>query len=250
MAKDTCPVCEGTGWVLDKVEGGARARRCECHRERRLKALRRQAAIPRRYLNCTFGNFEDHDRENHSQRDALRIARRFVQDYPVQDVGLLFIGPCGVGKTHLAVAVIQELIQTKRASCRFYDFRELIRDIQSTFTPDSPLTESDILQPVFNCEVLVLDELGAQRSSAWVDETIFFIINSRYNNRKLTIFTSNYPDSGEKEDPRTPWFKKEGDSLVDRIGVRLRSRIYEMCKVVEMTGPDYRKIAKQGSYRF
>jgi DNA replication protein DnaC len=102
----------------------------------------------------------------------------------------------------------------------------------------------------------VLDELGAKRSSAWVEETIFYIINHRYNHKKLTIFTSNYLDIGDEEDTRQSYFKKSDftkkgdDTLVDRIGIRLRSRIYEMCKVVEIWGEDYRKMAKQAGYRF
>ena len=250
MSDAPCPQCEGSGWLLEAGPGGPRARRCACFFERRAETLWRRAGVPDRYQNCIFDNYEDHDRDGHTQRDALKIARQFVKNYPVQDVGLLFIGPCGVGKTHLAVAILQELVRTKKASCRFYDFRELIRDIQSTFTPDSPLTESDVLEPVFNSSVLVLDELGAKRTSAWVEETVFYIINSRYNNKKLTIFTSNYPDLKDEEDTRSTYFKKDGETLVDRIGVRLRSRVYEMCKVVEVAGPDYRKLVKQASHRF
>jgi len=260
-----CERCLGTGWVLEDSGGSKVAKRCVCYSERRKQALLEQANIPRRYLNCRLDNFEVH---NDSHKDALKISKKFVKNYPAQDVGILFIGPCGVGKTHLAVAIIHELILTKNVPCIFYDFRELIREIQSTFTPDSILSESDVLTPVFQAEVLVLDELGAKRTSAWVEETIFYIINYRYNHKRLTIFTTNYldaeePASGEEENRRDPyWEKKQGgggglgagsakeESLVERIGVRLRSRIYEMCKVVGMGGDDYRKMAKQASYRF
>lgn len=242
-----CPKCQGTGWLLEDAGGSQVARRCPCFGERWRQALLEQAHIPRRYRTCRLDNFEVH---NDSHRDALKISRKFVENYPAQDVGLLYIGPCGVGKTHLAVAVIQELILTKGATCIFYDFRELIREIQSTFTPDSTLTESDVLTPVFESEVLVLDELGAKRTTAWVEETVFYIINHRYNHKKVTLFTTNYPDIDEAEDKRDAFYKKGSESLIDRIGVRLRSRIYEMCKVVEMTGDDYRKMAKQASYRF
>ncbi len=109
----------------------------------------------------------------------------------------------------------------------------------------------DILSPIFHKDVLVLDELGAKRTTAWVEETVFYIINNRYNNKKLTIFTSNYPDTEEEEeDNREAYFKKGKETLVDRIGVRLRSRLYEMCKIVQMDGDDYRKKIKQASYRF
>lgn len=242
-----CERCLGTGWVLEDSGGSKVAKRCVCYGERRKQALLEQANIPRRYLNCRLDNFEVH---HDSHKDALKISKKFVKNYPAQDVGILFIGPCGVGKTHLAVAIIQELILTKNVPCIFYDFRELIREIQSTFTPDSTLSESDVLTPVFQAEVLVLDELGAKRTSAWVEETIFYIINHRYNHKKMTIFTTNYPDTEDQEDTRDSFYKKGGENLIDRIGVRLRSRIYEMCKVVEIEGDDYRKIAKQASYRF
>jgi DNA replication protein DnaC len=242
-----CGKCGGTGWRLEAAGGSQVAKRCACFTERWKQCLLDQANIPRRYLACRLDNFEVH---NDSHRDALKISRQFVKNYPAQDVGLVFIGHCGVGKTHLAVAIIQELLRAKDATCIFYDFRDLIREIQGTFTPESTLSESDVLAPVFSSEVLVLDELGAKRTTAWVEETVFYIINHRYNHKKMTIFTTNYPDTEEEEDKRDSFYKKGGDSLIDRIGVRLRSRIYEMCKVVEMWGDDYRKMAKQASYRF
>ncbi|MGB7294085.1 MAG: ATP-binding protein [Candidatus Aminicenantales bacterium] len=247
MAEKVCPKCEGTGWVLVEADTKSVARRCDCYHERQNQTLWEQARIPRRYQNCSLANFEVH---NDSHKDVLKISRQFVKNYPAQEVGLLFIGPCGVGKTHLAVAVIRELIGKKNVPCAFYDFRELIRDIQSSFTPDSDLSEAEILGPVFEAGVLVLDELGAKRTTAWVEETVFYIINHRYNQKKLTIFTSNYLDTEEEADGRDAFYKKGGDSLVDRIGVRLRSRLYEMCKIVELWGDDYRKIAKQAGYRF
>jgi len=250
--KPACPECNDTGWVVDQKEGKRLARRCACFAARKARTLLDQARIPRRYQNCTLANFEVH---NESHGDALKIARQFVKNYPVQDIGLLFLGPCGVGKTHLAVAILRELMASKKAACLFYDFRDLIWGIQNTFSADSDISGSEVLAPVFESQVLVLDELGAKRSSAWVEETIFYIINHRYNNKRLTIFTSNYLDTEEDEDKRQPMFRDKGpasqeESLVSRIGVRLRSRIYEMCKVVEMTGPDYRTKIKQASYRF
>ncbi len=249
MAAETCKRCGDTGWVLVEVKGAQVARRCTCFEERKTRILWEQAAVPRRYANCSFANFEP---EHHpSLRHALKIARRFVKNYPVQDVGLLFIGPCGVGKTHLAVAVINELVHKKKVPCYFCDFRELIRRIQNSYSPDSSLTEMNILEPIFRKDVLVLDELGAKRTTSWVEETVFFIVNHRYNHKKLTVFTSNYPDSGEEEeDRRDAYFKKGDETLVDRIGVRLRSRLYEMCKLVPMDGDDYRRKIKQAGYRF
>ncbi len=254
MAQENCPLCQDTGWVLNDVEGRTLAKRCRCFVQRQNQVLFEQANIPQRYKNCTFDNFETH---NTSHRDALKISKRFVKNYPVQEIGLLFQGPCGVGKTHLAAAIINDLIWKKSVPCYFFDFRELIRSIQNSYSSDSPMTESEVLAPVFGKKVLVLDELGAKRTTPWVEETVFYIINHRYNNQQLTVFTSNFIDQEEEEeDRRDPLFKKDGfhqkggDTLVDRIGVRLRSRIYEMCKIVNLWGEDYRKRVKQAGYRF
>jgi len=247
MAEKICSLCDGTGWRLVSVEGRSVARRCDCYYEQKKNALWEQARIPRRYQNCSLQNFEVH---NDSHKDALKISRQFVKNYPAQEVGLLFIGPCGVGKTHLAVAIIRELIEKKGVPCVFFDFRDLIRDIQSSFTPDSNLSEAEILAPVFDAEVLVLDELGAKRPTAWVEETVFYIINQRYNQKKPTLFTSNYLDVDEDEDRRDKMYKEKDDTLVSRIGHRLRSRLYEMSKVVNIEGEDYRKLVKQAGYRF
>ncbi|MBN1224857.1 MAG: ATP-binding protein [Candidatus Aminicenantes bacterium] len=248
MEKAVCPECQNTGWILEKTSGRSVAKRCKCFIEKQKAILLEQANIPRRYIHCSFKNFEIH---NDSHKNALKISKQFVKNYPIQDVGLLFIGPCGVGKTHLAVSILQEIVNVKEASCYFIDFRDLIRKIQSTYSPDSPLTDTDIFSQIFDKDVLVLDELGAKRTTAWVEETVFYIINNRYNNKRLTIFTSNYLDQeDEPEDTRDSFFKRRGDSLLERIGIRLRSRLYEMCKIVEMEGDDYRKKIKQASYRF
>jgi DNA replication protein DnaC len=248
MEKKECSLCQGTGWTLEEEGGHVTARRCRCMKDQHRITLKEKSNIPRRYMECSFENFYA---QNSSQKDSLKISKKFVNDYPELRFGLLYQGPCGVGKTHLAVAVLNELIKKRGASCYFVDFRQLIRSIQSTYTADSVINEKDVLDPVFDSDVVVLDELGAKRTTSWVEETVFYIINQRYNQQKLTLFTSNYLDQGEEdEDLRESHFKKEDDALVDRIGIRLRSRIYEMCKIVTIDGPDYRKNIKQANYRF
>jgi DNA replication protein DnaC len=80
--------------------------------------------------------------------------------------------------------------------------------------------------------VLVLDELGAVKPTDWVRDTMMQIINTRYNDRKLTIFTTNYTDVR---------LQPSEETLEDRVGARLRSRLYEMCKTVLVEGEDYRR---------
>jgi DNA replication protein DnaC len=156
-------------------------------------------------------------------------------------MGLLFLGPCGVGKTHLAVSILKNVITEKGDSCLFYDFRDLLREIQLSWDSVSQVSEWDILRPVLEARVLVLDELGSNKPTDWVRDTMAHIINCRYNDRRITIFTSNYLD--------TPMRSGE-ETLADRIGIRLRSRLYEMCKLIEIRGKDFRREIKQADYRF
>src|SRR5205807_9421201 len=140
----------------------------------------------------------------------------------------------GVGKTHLAVGIIRELIQQKGIGCLFYDYRELLKEIQNSYNPQVSATELSILRPVFEAEVLVLDELGAVKPTDWVWDTVSHILNTRYNDKRCTIITTNYPDlppGGNMPEGRTFAQRAARDeTLGDRIGERMRSRLQEMCR--------------------
>jgi DNA replication protein DnaC len=98
---------------------------------------------------------------------------------------------------------------------------------------------------VFAAEVLVLDDLGAQRPNEWVSDTVALILNTRYNDKQTTIITTNWADlpagAGFKVDEKGNKPAKSEDTLGDRIGDRMRSRLAEMCVRVEMTGEDFRQ---------
>lgn len=241
---ENCPVCYGTGW--EHIDDGLKVRQCECRVRNRADNLLRQARIPKRYENCTLANYEPQGSQNSqgflSQAKAVLDCKHLIREYPNMEYGLLFVGPCGVGKTHLAVAVIKELISKANANCLFYDFRDLLKEIQDSYNPSTSTSELKVLAPVYEAEVLVLDELGANKPTAWVQETMTQIINTRYNDKKLTLFSSNFLDD------RTADY---GETLTDRVGVRLRSRLHEMCKMVHVTGEDYRlNKMKQVTSRF
>ncbi len=249
-----CEKCADTTWIIFEKDGVSYAKRCDCYFKNKFETLKDSAQIPERYSHCSFSNFEP----TRGTEDAFKISKKFVEVFPDVEVGLLFMGPPGVGKTHLAVAIMKELLK-KGVSCLFYDFRDLLQKIQSTFSPDSSEEEIDILGPVFDAELFVLDELGSKRSSPWVEEILFYIINSRYNSKKLTIFTTNFLDEVPKKKKEAHGFLQDFNeeepllkepTLEERIGKRLRSRLYEMCKTVRMSGEDFRKKIKQGSYRF
>jgi DNA replication protein DnaC len=257
MAKKDCPTCQGTGWKPVETDGVRRMVRCECHESQRADRLMQLARIPRRYEHCDFESFnirKDRGGEpNRSLEWARTSAQRFVEEYPV-DFGLLFVGPTGVGKTHLAVAVVRELILRKSVECLFYDFRDLLKEIQDSWNPISQTSELRVLQPVLDTEVLLLDELAALNPSEWVKETLAYIINSRYNQKKVTLITTTLPfgETVGRREVRMPSGEKLPDveCSLNQFGATFRSRLYEMCKVVQLDSDDFRKAVKQAGYRF
>jgi DNA replication protein DnaC len=218
---EVCEECFGTGTKLDPAKG---AIPCPCRRGERSRKLMAAARIPRRYEKCSFHNFISNP--GTSQDNALYHAHKFANEYPAVDRGLLFMGPAGVGKTHLAVSIIKDLIE-KGFGCLFYEFGSLLKQIQDSYNPVSKSSELKVLAPVYEAGVLILDELGATVPTDWVRDTMYQIINKRYNDNKLTIFTTNYLD--------------KSNELEERITYRLRSRLYEMCTNVVIDGEDYRR---------
>lgn len=226
-----CSVCGGTGWVLDAADGRKQARPCSCRVETAKHQRLEAAGIPERYRNDNFENFND---RSPALARAKETAREFVESYPHVEYGLLLVGPAGLGKTHLACAVLSELVTTKGVAGLYIDFSELLLRIQTSFRPDADLSKESVLTPYTEAEVLVLDELGASKPHPWVLDVLYNLLNTRYNRKRITIATSNFEDdltaaSGERE------------KLEDRIGYRLRSRLYEMCTLVTLRGTDYRK---------
>ena len=223
---EICEECFGTGTKIDPVKG---AILCPCRRPDRFKKLLAAARIPRRYAGCTFDNFKA--QPGTSQDHALLLAQSLVGEYPAVERGLLFMGPAGVGKTHLAVAIIKGLVEKGFAGI-FSEFGALLKQIQDSYNPISNSSELKVLAPVYQTDVLVLDELGATVPTDWVRDTMYQIINKRYNDNKLTIFTTNYFDDAQSEKDKV---------LEDRISTRLRSRLYEMCTKIVIDGEDYRR---------
>ena len=236
---EVCELCFGTGTHLHPEKG---AILCQCKRTDPKKTLTVAVRVPERYIDCSFETFKSRGKK--SLETALFFSRSLVADYPAVDRGLLFMGPSGVGKTHLAVSIIKTLSQ-RGFSCLFIEFGSLLKQIQDSYNPISKTSELGVLAPIYQADVLVLDELGAAMPTDWVRDTMYQIINKRYNDKKLTIVTTNYSDelpaSGEPESvSRNLKNQKAMTTFEERIGTRLRSRLYEMCTKVEMVAEDYR----------
>jgi DNA replication protein DnaC len=240
---------------------GAVAVACDCGMEERASRVMERARIPKRYEHCDFESYVTDLTDGktwtaqHSQslKQANLLTQGFVRDYPGSaEKGLLLMGPSGVGKTHLAVASLKELIRRGHAGL-FCDYRELLKEIQASYNPASESTEMSILEPIRNVEVLVLDDLGASKPSAWVLDIIGLVLNARYNDKRVTILTTNYADEAANTEPapRLPGGQRVAvreDGLADRIGARMRSRLYEMCRTVEVSAPDFRREVRRSGH--
>jgi DNA replication protein DnaC len=238
-----CNSCGGTGWKTVTVALDRRVTRCGCTALARADYLLAKARIPLRYQHANLSNFKT-DGPQHVVEEALVKARGFVEQYPLDKTGLLFFGTVGTGKTHLAIGIIKELIIEKGIACVFYDYSELLKQIQNSYNPSVQTTEVEILRPVFESEVLVLDDLGASRRTDWVWDAVSLILNTRYNENRTLIITTNYPDgpSALAEGFEGPQRSTRDDTLGDRVGDRMRSRIHEMCRIIKLSGmaPDFR----------
>lgn len=265
MAQANCPQCGGTGWKTVEAEGpagpGKVAVRCDCSTADGPARILARARIPRRYADCDFDSFATNLYEeepeaqtwNGNLQQAKLVVQGFAREYtPETEHGLLLMGPSGVGKTHLGVAALKEIVLRGHEGL-FYDYRELLKEIQASYNPVNQTTELDVLEPVLEAKLLLLDDVGASKPSAWALETVGHILNTRYNEKRVTLITTNYldregPVPGAVRGLSGESVSRLDDMLAERIGHRIRSRLYEMCRTVRIEAADFRQKVRRASH--
>lgn len=263
-----CPSCRGRGFVVTSVASGPdSARPCECRRAPPIAVQLSDAGVPARYRECTLDGFRTTGQSSEGQQllAAKSQCRTYVEEFLHSDgdlatSGLLFVGRPGCGKTHLAVAVMRELMAAYGVRGRFVDFTDLIHRLQATFDPSSSTSKRQLLDPLRRADVLVLDELGAQKPSPFVQDVLYLLINGRYADRLPTLFTTNcaLPPSTRAARSTGPSQEETGlefsnpaglpssparVNLAHRIQASLVSRLYEMARPILLDQvSDYREM--------
>jgi DNA replication protein DnaC len=230
-APDVCADCRGTGWVVHNEHGTDRAHRCECWRRETTRKLKQKAEIPRRYAKCSFDSFRLYPNEELGR--AFRRTRDFARTFPAPQASLLLAGPGGVGKTHLAVAILQECAE-KGISGVFCDTAELLAKLRETYDRDSESRDTGILRRLSTVDLLVLDDMGSEELTQWGRSMLNVLLTTRYNQDRATICTTRQsPHLDEKE------------SLAHAIGGRPFRILHQMCDIIEFDGADYHRAGDQ-----
>lgn len=216
--EDRCPHCDGYGNILD--ENGARM--CSCVQQEEIVVNFEQARIPKRFTKETLDTFIPISSQS---KAVLQKAKTYVNNYDKENsMGMYIYGPTGSGKTHLVVGILKELLQ-KGYSGVFYNIVDLLDAIRSTYDPQSLGQIKTQLESDLNKQIFILDDFGVQRTSPWVADRLYALINRRYQDCKTLIVTSNI----------------NMHDLELKVDKRLSSRIIGMCEEIEIKADDYRQ---------
>ena len=247
-----CRLCDGSQRIFEEtLEGISKIRECKCSNLIKKIVLFNQAGVPGKFVYEEFSSYLANPPQHRTQKNALILSKKFIEDYVDRkgqySQGLIFMGAPGLGKTHLVVSIIKELVMQHGVESKFVDFFELLRDIRHGYGED--ISEKDFIDPYVGVKVLVIDELAKGRNTDWELTILDHFISTRYNDDdKVTLVTTNFSDKLDDSVALSSRNNKQSISnaysrftIEEKVGARIYSRLMEMCKKVNLEGTDYRR---------
>ena len=208
-AENECRICQENEVKKQQQE----------EKEKRISNLLNESGLCGKLLKMTFNNFE-----RSKCLDTYKIAKQYAEDFsPGITKGLIFQGRAGSGKTSLVAAIAHEIIEQKMIPIRFIEAFDLLLNIRKAYSTKT-CEELDLIEKFSKCQLLVIDDLGTEKNTDWVQQIFYKIINDRYKLELPTIITTNLTL----------------EELEKRLDERVTSRIVEMCKLVKMPDINYR----------
>ena len=219
----TLDLCDGSGFVIDEATNTARDCRCRPQRVARARAQALSGVIPRKYRGVSF----DRPPVTEIAPAITQAVKRYVNridDNIDSGRGLWLCGSVGTGKTTLAMLASRHTLEAGR-SVAIYSLPRLLAQIRTTFDDDAHNSYVDLLDRLTAVDLLHIDDVGAEKTSPWVLEQLYAIVNARYEDERSIIITTNL----------------ERDELAAQINERTVSRLEEMCEVLPLWGSDARQ---------
>ena len=230
-----CKDCEIKIRKEKEEQERAQAERAQASaRKLRIEGLLEQSKLGPRFLKSTFESWEERNELSEQYEQALKYVAVWP---PRKGDGLLFIGSTGTGKSHLAAAIVNELVK-QEVACVFQSVPELLAKLRATYDREKQgPTEAEIMNACLEADLVVLDDLGAERWTAWAEERLYMLIDQRYRAEKPVVITSN----------------RTAKELEQAIGSRTMDRLLEICRVVRFTGSSFRRqrfgiVARDGKF--
>ena len=226
MSLGPCPlgICDGDGFVVDEETRMATPCRCRGQQVERRRARSLSAVIPRKYRGVSFDRSPVSEMPESVVREIRRYSRT-IEEQLGSGRGLWLFGDNGTGKTTLAMLVSRTALDAGH-SVAIYSVPRLLAEIRATFESDSEGSYVGFLDRLARVDLLHLDDLGAEKTSPWVLEQLYAIVNARYEAERSIVLTTNLVDA---------------DELAEQVGKRAVSRLEEMCEVIPLRGADWRR---------